>query len=122
MTFNRERMRHHLPSGAFVVIGAAMAILVLAIVVWFGTYNIAADVPHTRPMHWFLESVRQRLIETHASGITEPGNLDSPQRLATGAGLYQEMCWGCHLGPGVEPSEMSQGLYPRPPTSQNATT
>src|SRR3546814_6589340 len=37
------------------------------------------------------------------------------QRVSVGAGLYGEMCAGCHLGPGVEPSEMSQGLYPQAP-------
>jgi len=26
------------------------------------------------------------------------------------------MCVGCHLAPGVEPTELSQGLYPAPPT------
>lgn len=25
------------------------------------------------------------------------------------------MCAGCHLGPGVERSELSQGLYPQAP-------
>jgi mono/diheme cytochrome c family protein len=25
------------------------------------------------------------------------------------------MCTGCHLGPGIEPSEMSKGLYPAAP-------
>src|SRR3546814_11157024 len=37
------------------------------------------------------------------------------QRVSVGAGLYGEMCAGCHLGPGVEPTEMSQGLYPQAP-------
>jgi mono/diheme cytochrome c family protein len=32
-----------------------------------------------------------------------------------GAGLYNEMCTGCHLGPGIERSELSQGLYPEAP-------
>src|SRR5206468_6703966 len=40
---------------------------------------------------------------------------NSPKRVAAGAGLYAEMCTGCHLGPGVEKSEMSQGLYPQAP-------
>ena len=25
------------------------------------------------------------------------------------------MCTGCHLGPGIEPTELSQGLYPQAP-------
>src|SRR3546814_19664934 len=35
--------------------------------------------------------------------------------LQSGAGLYTEMCSGCHLAPGLEKSEISQGLYPRAP-------
>ncbi len=42
-------------------------------------------------------------------------DLLSADRIARGAGLYQEMCVGCHLGPGVKPSELSQGLYPQAP-------
>ena len=51
----------------------------------------------------------------HARGIQPPADLDSPQRIAAGAGLYNEMCSSCHLGPGVEASELSKGLYPQAP-------
>ena len=37
------------------------------------------------------------------------------KRVAAGAGLYAEMCTGCHLGPGIAPTELSQGLYPQAP-------
>jgi mono/diheme cytochrome c family protein len=47
--------------------------------------------------------------------------LSSPRRIAAGAGLYAEMCTGCHLGPGVEKSEMSQGLYPQAPELARGT-
>jgi mono/diheme cytochrome c family protein len=29
---------------------------------------------------------------------------------------YNEMCVVCHGAPGIEPSEMTKGLYPIPPT------
>src|SRR5204863_8211370 len=38
-----------------------------------------------------------------------------PERIRAGAGLYAEMCTACHLGPGIEPTEISQGLYPPAP-------
>lgn len=47
--------------------------------------------------------------------VRPPADLKSSQRIAAGAGLYNEMCTGCHLGPGVERSELSQGLYPLAP-------
>src|SRR3546814_15600976 len=58
-----------------------------------------------------LESLRDRSITVHARGIAAPKDLDAPQRVAVGGGLYGEMCAGCNLGPGVERSELSQGLY-----------
>jgi mono/diheme cytochrome c family protein len=107
--------RHHLPSVTF--LGASIAALVAATgaFLYFGVYNIAADAPHTRPVYTLLEKLRDRSIAVHARGIQPPADLASPQRIAVGAGLYNEMCSGCHLGPGVEPSEMSRGLYPQAP-------
>jgi mono/diheme cytochrome c family protein len=115
MPINRERMRHHLPSGSFVAILLAIIVLGAIAFIYFGFYNIAADAPHTRPVYAVIESLRDRSIAVHAQGIEPPADLASAQRVSVGAGLYGEMCAGCHLGPGVEPSEMSKGLYPQAP-------
>lgn len=116
MEVNTPRgLRYHLPSarfvGAILILGLALA----AAFIYFGVYNIAADAPHTRPVYALLESLRDRSIAVHARSVAVPGDLATPQRISTGAGLYTEMCSGCHLGPGVEKSEMSQGLYPQAP-------
>lgn len=112
---DRETMRRHLPSVPFVGVFAALVLILAAAFVYFGIYNIAADAPHTRVVYSLLESLRDRSIAVRARGITPPADLNSPQRVAAGAGLYSEMCSSCHLGPGVERSELSQGLYPRAP-------
>jgi len=115
MAERTSRIRHHFPSVTFVVILLAIIVAGAVGFIWFGIYNIAADAPHTRPVYAALESLRDRSISVHARNIKAPADLDSPERVATGAGLYAEMCAGCHLGPGIEPSEMSQGLYPHAP-------
>lgn len=112
---NRETMRRHLPSFPFVGVLAALVLILAAAFVYFGIYNIAADAPHTPVVHSLIESLRDRSIAVRARGITSPADLNSPQRVAAGAGLYDEMCSSCHLGPGVEQSELSQGLYPQAP-------
>jgi mono/diheme cytochrome c family protein len=112
---DRETMRRHLPSFPFVGVFAALMLILAAAFVYFGIYNIAADAPHTPVVHSLIESLRDRSIAVRARGITPPADLNSPQRVAAGAGLYSEMCSSCHLGPGVERSELSQGLYPRAP-------
>ncbi|GLI99524.1 cytochrome c [Sphingobium sp. BS19] len=112
---DRARLRHHLPSGPFVAIAAAAALLFGALLVYFGAYDIAADAPHTRPVYALLDSLRDRSIAVRARGINPPDDLNAASRISAGAGLYAEMCSGCHLGPGVERSELSQGLYPQAP-------
>lgn len=111
----RTDWRDHLPSVTF--LGASTGALVVATTafLYFGAYNIAADAPHTRPVYALLENLRDRSIAVHARGIQPPADLASPQRISLGAGLYNEMCSGCHLGPGVEASEMSKGVYPQAP-------
>ena len=108
-------LHRHLPSAAFVAIAALLIAAFAGVFIFAGVYNIGADAPHYRPVYMALEQLRDRAIRHHASGIVVPADLNSPARIATGAGLYTEMCTGCHLGPGLEKTEMSQGLYPQAP-------
>lgn len=108
-------LHRHLPSAAFVAIAALLVAALAGVFIFAGVYNIGADAPHYRPVYVALEQLRDRAIKHHASNIVVPTDLNSPARIATGAGLYTEMCTGCHLGPGLEKTEMSQGLYPQAP-------
>lgn len=108
-------LHRHLPSTAFV----AVLLLVIAgfagAFIYTGVYSIGADAPHWKWVYNTLDTLRDRAITHHARDIVPPADLNSPKRIEAGAGLYAEMCTGCHLGPGVEKSEMSQGLYPPAP-------
>jgi len=112
---DRQSMRRHLPSWSFTGLLALLLLLLVAAFVYFGFYNVAADAPHTRPVYALLDNLRDQSIAARARGIEPPADLTSPQRVAAGAGLYGEMCASCHLGPGAERSELSQGLYPQAP-------
>ena len=96
-----------------VLVGVSVCAIVL--LVYSGAYNVAADAPHTKPVYEFLTLVRERSIAVRASSITVPADLDDQKRILAGAGLYNEMCSGCHLGPGLERTEISQGLNPQAP-------
>lgn len=104
---------------------AAIAVLVLAgaaaLFGYFGAYNVAADVPHTKLVYWFLDGARQHSVAVRARGIRVTKDLKNPALITQGAGLYAEMCTGCHLAPGMEPTEISQGLYPRAPVLAQGT-
>ena len=104
----------------------AVALLVLigaaAVGIYAGLYNIAADVPHTQPVYWLLETIRDRSVEARARDIIVPNDLKDPNRISRGAGQYADMCSGCHLAPGMKRTEISQGLYPRAPELRRKTT
>jgi len=83
--------------------------------IWSGIYNIGADDTHTRPVYALMQAMRERSIETRAHKLQLPADLSDPARITQGAGNYSAMCTGCHLGPGMEETELSKGLYPAPP-------
>ncbi|HEY0661279.1 MAG TPA: cytochrome c [Lysobacter sp.] len=106
-----------------------LAIAVVAIVavggvaasLYSGAYNVAADDPHTRPVHALLETARERSIAARARQLQAPADLGDPARIRQGAGNYEAMCTGCHLSPGSGPTELSKGLYPAPPDLTRTT-
>jgi mono/diheme cytochrome c family protein len=108
-------LRKHFPSGPFIAVAALVGGALAGIVVYVGAYDIGADSPHTRPVYWLIEQLRDRSIAVRARNVGVPANLADVKRLQSGAGLYTEMCSGCHLAPGLEKSEISQGLYPKAP-------
>ena len=101
----------------------AGALLVLIGAAAVGIYSgLSADVPHTQPVYWLLETIRERSVEARARDIIVPNDLKDPNRISRGAGQYADMCSGCHLAPGMKRTEISQGLYPRAPELRRTTT
>lgn len=97
------------------VVATLVALLVLgAIFVGSGVYNVAADEPHWSFVHGILDATRERSIAARADDVQVPA-LEDAAMARRGAGNYDAMCAGCHLTPGVDKSELSAGLYPAPP-------
>src|SRR3546814_676483 len=109
--FRNFDFRKHMPSLAFTLLAVAVIAGAGAITVYLGLYNIAADAPHSRLTYSVIETFREQSIAARSGSIAVPADLAAPARIASGAGLYTEMCSGCHLAPGMEKTEMSQGLY-----------
>jgi mono/diheme cytochrome c family protein len=109
------RFRRHLPSGPFIAIAALAVAAIGGAAVYVGAYDIGADAPHSKPVYWMISQLRHRSIAVRSHNIAVPANLMDVKRLQSGAGLYTEMCSGCHLAPGMEKTEISQGLYPAAP-------
>ena len=100
------------------VVTVSLVLVVLAIglgaFVASGIYNMGADDPHYKPTLMMLTQMRERSIDTRAGNLQVP-NLDDPARIKQGAANFNSMCSGCHIPPGGEATEISQGLYPSPP-------
>jgi mono/diheme cytochrome c family protein len=115
-TTSMQNLRLGLGIGALLLLVAAAAAAIYA-----GLYNVAADIPHTQPVYWLFDTVRQRSVAARARDIVVPNDLDDTNRVSRGAGQYAEMCSGCHLAPGMKRTEISRGLYPRAPELRRKT-
>ena len=97
------------------VVVTLVALVVLgALVIGSGLYNVAADERHWSFVHGILNVTRERSIAVRAGDIQVPA-LEDAAMARRGAGNYDSMCVGCHLAPGIDESELSVGLYPAPP-------
>ncbi len=82
----------------------------LAVMRW-GVVYIGADRPHPRPIRWYLSEAMEYSVKRHARGLRAPVQLS----ITEGALHYSDMCVICHGAPGVERSEIGEGLSPHPP-------
>src|SRR6476659_9583129 len=96
-------------------VGTLLAAIVAASLVRMGSFNVAADTPHSQPVFWLMNTVRERSIAVRAAGVAVPSELTDSKRIASGAGQYAAMCSSCHLAPGMKRTEIARGLYPRAP-------
>ena len=96
-----------------------VAIVGMFAVVSSGIVNVGADQEHSPMMYSFLETARNRSIENASKDIMVP-DLEQVDMISTGGADYKDMCAGCHLSPGVESTDFSASLYPKPPNFTNA--
>ena len=96
-----------------------VAIAGIFIVVISGVSNVGADQEHSPMVYNFLETARNRSIENASKDIIVP-DLEQVDMISTGGADYKDMCAGCHLSPGVEKTDFSESLYPKPPNFTKA--
>ena len=95
-----------------------VAIVSVFVVVTSGVVNVGADQEHSPMMFSFLETARNRSIANASKDIVVP-DLEKVD-ISSGGADYKDMCAGCHLSPGVESTDFSESLYPKPPNFTNA--
>ena len=96
-----------------------VAIVGMFAVVSSGVVNVAADQEHSPMMYSFLETARNRSIQTASKDVVVP-DLEKVDMISSGGADYKDMCAGCHLSPGVAQTDFSESLYPKPPNFTKA--
>ena len=97
-----------------IIITVAALIVVGLATVFLGVYNVSAMNREGNLQRWLFSTAKNHSITRRAGNITVPPLGDST-KVAIGYMHYDEMCVTCHGGPGIEPSDIGQGLNPRAP-------
>jgi mono/diheme cytochrome c family protein len=97
------------------IAGFILVLVVGALVVIFtGSYNVAATAPHTQITRWLMNTTQKRSVAARADEVHAQPPVDSAM-LREGFEEYREMCVACHGAPGVERGMVGKGINPKPP-------
>jgi mono/diheme cytochrome c family protein len=96
-----------------ILIGWLLLAGVIGLVVWTGSYNVAATSLPGKMEKKFAAFALSRAIQKRAPVKSNP--FTKPEDVRAGLLHYKEMCLDCHGGPGLEESEFGQGLNPPAP-------
>ena len=96
----------------FLMIG--LAALAAGLVVQGGWIDVAASRRHPQWLEAVLHHAMERSVHRHARGI-QASRIPREEDVEAGLVHYRAMCEACHGAPGELPSEIAEGLYPRPP-------
>jgi len=82
--------------------------------IYSGLFDVAASSPDVGAVRWVVKTVRERSVARRMKDVQVPP-LTDPAMIRSGFLHYRENCATCHGAPGVEASEIGQGLSPYPP-------
>ena len=97
-----------------VIITIVVLIGLFVIFIYSGAYNVSQLVHHNPVTQWAINTTVVHSIDSRDKDIKVPGMNDTTM-LQEGFSHYNEMCVTCHGGPGIQPDDLSKGLYPEPP-------
>src|SRR6266508_2169864 len=96
-----------------ILFGWLLVVAAIGLIVWSGSYNVAATNPPGRFEKKFAAFALNRAIQKRAPVRTNP--FSKPEDIRAGLAHYKENCVDCHGAPGVEESEFGEGLNPPAP-------
>ena len=100
------------------IAGAICTLVLLGIAsvvyIYTGRFDVAASSPHNAFERWALSTTMRRSVVAGAGIVGDPPAF-SDEMIKDGFEHFDEMCTGCHGGPGIERSEIGKGLNPQAP-------
>jgi len=96
------------------ILGIVAVFLAGIAFVYSGIYDVGATAPHNPAVRWALHTTMHNSVTARAEDIRPTQRFDEDQ-VRKGLEHFSETCVMCHGAPGVEPSEVGQGLRPEPP-------
>ena len=100
----------------FVVALIAVAAVAL-LIMYTGSYNVAASVPDNPIVEWFLSNTMVHSVVNRAKSVKAPEQLTDQQAQA-GFLIYKNTCG--HGAPGKDPADIAKGLNPDAPDLSDA--
>jgi mono/diheme cytochrome c family protein len=101
-----------------VIIALVVALVLLSAAflayIWSGKYDVSQLTRHSASVQWVIDKTLSHSIKQRLKEIVIPPLNDSLM-IIEGFAHYNAMCVMCHGAPGIDPYEMTKGLYPEPP-------
>jgi len=88
--------------------------------IYSGIYNPGATSQNGNLIDWAVVTTKDHSIRSRVKEMTIP-DLSDTLLVKEGFEHYDEMCVTCHGAPGMEESEIAQGLNPSPPELYKTT-
>ncbi len=100
------------------ILGVVTTLVMIAVmataIITSGWVNVGADHEHSPIVYNLIEKARVNSIKHASQDIVVP-KLNEPVMISEGGADYKDMCASCHLSPDVSATDLSLGLYPKPP-------
>ena len=108
-------MKRILATVAATVAVTVLVIVGIALVVLYtGSYNVAATESHAGITRWALNTLQHSSVAARAESVGEPPAQDSAA-VMHGFEHFHAMCVQCHGAPGMDRGELGVGMTPTPP-------
>jgi|SRR5436190_23729418 mono/diheme cytochrome c family protein len=103
------------------VVGLIAVACAALVIMYTGSYNVAANVSDNPIVDWYLSNTMIHSVVSRAKSVQAPAQF-SDQQAAAGFKIYSETCKHCHGAPGRDPADIAKGLNPEAPDLSDAVS